>query len=313
MNQDERINKQRDIICGEKQKCDSPENKPFSVIASLAETYAQLYLDPDQDEIGTYKRTVLQGEIPELRSLSCYHGSSEDKDEWIETPAGPVRVVTLMDRHDFEIAVRNMMAAKDGPKAEIPRTMGASTLTAFNWGRIRNHQMEFIKRETEKGVAEPDWDAEFKRFISVKANYIDHLIILSRGPYSNVAAEAAGHAEEEWLEISDTIRKYHELTHVICRRLYPARTDAVLDELIADAVGLYAAYGHPEPEKEKLFLGISQNTYIGGRLENYTDKPENLVVAVCEKLDLLTKAIEDNKGISPLDMPEILMNICAEG
>ena len=66
--------------------------------------------------------------------------------------------------------------------------------------------------------------AEFRRFTSVKENYLDMLAVLSRGPYSHVDASAAGCSEDEWLTLSDTIRKYHELTHVICRKQYPNDT-----------------------------------------------------------------------------------------
>ena len=39
--------------------------------------------------------------------------------------------------------------------------------------------------------------------------------------------------------------------------------DAVWDELIADAVGLYAAFGCFDPETEKRFLGIKDRRCIG--------------------------------------------------
>ncbi len=97
------------------------------------------------------------------------------------------------------------------------------------------------------------------------------LIVLSRGLYSNVSASEMGLTEDEWLVRSDMIRRFHELTHVICRRLYPDDIQPVRDELIADAVGLYAAYGHFETEKEMRFLGIRNGHYEGGRLETYTD------------------------------------------
>lgn len=49
--------------------------------------------------------------------------------------------------------------------------------------------------------------------------------------------------EPAWIRASDDIRKYHELTHFVCRRLYPDLIDKVRDELIADAVGICAAFG----------------------------------------------------------------------
>ena len=142
-------------------------------------------------------------------------------------------------------------------------------------------------------MAEPDWSTEFQSFISVKENYQDLLVVLSWGPYSNVTAEMAGQTEESWPETSYSIRKYHELTHVICRRLYPDRIEAVWDELVADAVGIYAAFGRYDAELEKLFLGIRKGRYTGGRLENYTDDPKRLAIQVGQMLDRFKEIIGD--------------------
>ena len=268
------------------------------VIEKLAEDYPLLYLDPDRDDREAYRRVVLQGRDPERRTLAHYRGDSGDRDETVDTPAGPVRVVTLGDRHDFELVMRGMMAAKSGPLAPVPKSQGAAMITVFNWPRIHAHLARFPEEEQA---------AEFKRFTAVRENYIDMLAVLSRGPYSGVDAAAAGETESEWLALSDTIRRYHELTHVICRRLYPEDVDPVRDELIADAVGLYAAYGRFDPEKEKLFLGIKDGRYIGGRLENYTDEPEVLAKRVPDDLERMKRIIEEHPGAEPFGLIPALM------
>ena len=142
---------------------------------------------------------------------------------------------------DFELVQRRLMVAKDGPMAPIPAGQGAAMLTVFNWPRIHAHLERFPEEERA---------AELKRFTAVKENYIDTLVVLSRGPYSGVPASAVGVREDEWLALSDTIRRYHELTHVICRRLYPGDVEPIRDELAADAVGLYAANGLPAHTKK---------------------------------------------------------------
>ena len=176
----------------------------------------------------TYRRVVLRGEEPETTRLNHYRGSEFDRMETVDTSAGPVRVVTLGDRWDFELVLRGLMAAKNGPKAPIPASQGAAKLTVFNWPRIRAHLAAFPEEEQA---------AEYKRFTSVKVNYTDMLVVLSRGPYSGVSASAMGLTEGEWLARSDTIRRYHKLTHVICRRLYQEDVDRVRDELEAVAGG----------------------------------------------------------------------------
>ena len=271
--------------------------KDQSIIKRLAEEYPQLYLNPDVTGQDVYRQVVLEGTEPAEKSLSHYSGDDADRMELMDTPAGQVLVVTLGNRHDFELVLRGMMAAKDGPLAQIPQSQGAAMLTAFNWHRIHAHLAAYPKEEHY---------AEFQKFTAVKKNYLDELVILSRGPYSDVSASAIGCPEDEWLDISDTIRRYHELTHVICRRQYPEYKDPVYDELVADAVGIYAAYGYFDPEMEKKFLGISGDIYTGGRLENYTKEPQRIAPLVCRKLSAIRQLISREDGAEPFDLVPVL-------
>ena len=271
-----------------------------SILAHLAADYPQLYLNPDTDSREAYRRVVLRGEEPEAKSLAHYRGDPADREEVMETPAGSVRVVTLGNRQDFELALRGLMAAKDGPEAVIPESQGAAMLTVFNWPRIHAHLARFPEEERA---------AEFKRFTAVRENYVDMLVLLSRGPYSHVDAAAVGETEAAWLEHSDTIRRFHELTHVICRRQYPGDVAPIRDELVADAVGLYATYGCFDPMLERRFLGIDDDgRYTGGRLGNYTDTPETLTGAVCAALERIRAVVEDNPAAEPFALIGTLMS-----
>ena len=269
-----------------------------SVLEHLAADYPQLYLNPDTVTQESYRRVVLRGETPQAKSLTHYRGDPADREELTKTPAGSVRVVTLGNRKDFELALRSLMAAKDGPLTPIPESQGAAMLTVFNWPRIHAHLALFPEEERA---------AEFKRFTAVRENYVDMLVLLSRGPYSHVDAAAVGETEEEWLGHSDTIRRFHELTHVICRRQYPGDVAPIRDELVADAVGLTAAYGRFDPETEKLFLGIRDGRYTGGRLGNYTDTPEALTGAVCAALEHIRAIMEKQAGTEPFRLIPALM------
>ena len=281
-----------------KQKMSSHETEKKAVIASLAADYPLLYLDPDTDEQDAYRRVVLRGEDPGTRSLAHYRGSAADREETEETPAGKVRTVTLGDRHDFELVIRGLMAAKEGPKAKVEESQGAAMITAFNWPRIRAHLAAFPEEEQ---------DAEFKRFTSVRENYLDMLVVLSRGPYSHIGAEEAGFTEEAWLDLSDTIRRFHELTHVICRRQYPGDVDSIRDELIADTVGMAAAFGRFDTELEEKFLGIRDGQYTGGRLCIYTDQPESMAERVCAAMERIRELTAETVRESPYDLIGPLM------
>ncbi len=271
----------------------------ISVLKALAEEYPQLYLDPDKDSQETYKNVVLRGVMPEEKKLEHYSGDEADSNVIADTPAGQVRVVTIGNRKDFELVVRGLMAAKNGPSEDVPASQGAAMFTVFNWPRINRHLERFPKEEQS---------AEFKRFTSAKENYIDMLIVLSRGPYSNIDAAITGYGEDKWLELSDNIRRFHELTHVICRRKYPEDVNAVRDELVADAVGMYAAFESFDVEIEKMFLGITDEQYTGGRLGNYTDEPEKITKNVCCTLDQIKMIVEGKNWAGPFDLIPELMN-----
>ena len=270
------------------------------VIEALVRDYPVLYLDPEKADQETYRNVYLRGGDPGTEDLSHYRGSAGDREETEETPVGPVRVVTLGDRQDFELVIRGLMGAKEGPKAPMPPSQGAAMMTVFNWPRIHNHLAAFPPEEQS---------AEFKRFTADKKNYQDTLVILSRGPYSHVDAAAAGFGEDEWTELSDTIRRYHELTHVICRKTYPQNIDALRDELAADTVGLAAAFGRFDRRLEELFLGIKDGKYTGGRLGNYTDRPEEKTAQVCAAMDRIEKIVEDTQWDSPFGLIPALMEI----
>ena len=119
----------------------------MTVLEKLAETYQQLYLDPDRTEIDAYRKVVLEGETPETKELAHFIQHAMDREETLETPAGKVQVVSLRNRKDYETFVRCMMAAKDGPRAQIPASQGASTLVAFNWPRIYEHKRCFLEAQ----------------------------------------------------------------------------------------------------------------------------------------------------------------------
>lgn len=240
-----------------------------SILRPLAETYPQLYLTPGEEGARLYQEIVRKGADAPEHSLGHFRGSDRDEITTEKTPAGDVLAVTLGDRQDFELFLQ-IMANRCTP-AEIPATQGASILDGvINWPKIRKHRQEYLAA----GGNPLAWGEEFRRFTAEPRNFKDALIVLSTGPYSAVRAEETGLAEEEWLAASLRIRKAHECTHFICRRLYPDRINAVWDELVADAVGLYAAFGRYDIRLAEIFLGINENGYTGGRLENYAGEED---------------------------------------
>ena len=224
-------------------------------ISRLAKKYPQLLLPirAGEKETEEYRAAVLSG--APLSAEPDFIGSPGDSLSVAETPAGKAEILYLENREDFEHAFR-ALAHRCEP-VEIPASVGATTIRGLiNWEKIHNHEKEYLQS------GENDWDLEFRRFTAEKANYLDSLILLSSGDYSNVSAETK----------SVTIRKYHELTHFICRALYPDDVDAVRDEVIADLIGLVAAFGDYDVHLAETFLGIEGECFReGGRLSYYTD------------------------------------------
>lgn len=160
----------------------------------------------------------------------------------------------------------------------------------INWEKIENHKKEYLSS------GNPDWNMEFRRFTSRAENFKDRVLVLSGGPYSNYPAEKAGYTEKEWKQISVDIRMYHECTHYVCRRRWQEKQNAVMDEVVADAIGLLGAVGHFDKKLAMEFLGITEEgKYVGGRLKVYVKEEEldeaaelalkwiNKVEAVCQQ------------------------------
>ena len=274
------------------------------VLSSLAETYPQLYLAPGGRSPEIYKKIVQYGQDAPSHSLAHFSGCEDDVLELEVTPTGAVPVITLCDRGDFERFLQLMAFRAEA--VPVPRTQGAAILDGvINWRKIRAHEKEFRAANGPQA----DWESEFVRFTSDRANFKDALILLSRGPYSAVPASALGLDEDAWLALSHVIRKAHECTHFICRRLFPDKKDAVWDELTADAVGIRAAFGRYDAALAERFLGISQSGYTGGRLENYMsgeeDRQERLN-ALADKIRVtlrhLEKIIADAGDMGPYDL-----------
>ncbi len=254
------------------------------VIRTLAERYPQLYLRPGIDTEDAYRAATGRGTRPDDTSLSLFLGSDRDALTTEQTPVGPVDVLYLYRREDFENALR-LLAYRCRPET-IPATTGAMTLDGLaNWQKINTHMAEYL------AAGHTDGAEEWKRFTADKQNYRDVLIVLSDGPYSNISAERAGMSGEDWPEISRKIRLYHECTHVICRRLFLQQKEAVWDEVVADAMGIRKALGHYDAGLAGLFLGVSPDGYTGGRLENYVpeEKADSLSGLAANVYELLGK------------------------
>lgn len=93
-------------------------------------------------------------------------------------------------------------------------------------------------------------------------------IILSAKPYSNVPANELGIDVDEWREKSLLLRRDHECTHYFTKQTYGVAENKLHDELMADFIGMYNAFGFYKAEWFLRFMGIISGS--GKRLIVYT-------------------------------------------
>lgn len=229
----------------------------------LTRRYHQLLLPiaPGISSSELYKSAVLRGDIPD--SPPEFSGSALDSYQELQTAVGTVGIWQLENREDFIHAVR-ALAHRCEP-VPIPDAVGAQYISGLiNWEKINTHRARYLAQGGQ------NWNLEFRRFIADKSNYTDSLILLSSGFYSNVAPEEVPLSPPEWKEKSLTIRKYHELTHFIYRKVFPGDVDVIRDEALADCLGLFAAFGCCRQELAERFLGIRDGELLpDARLRHY--------------------------------------------
>jgi len=242
-------------------------------ITRLARRYPQLLLPirAGERETEEYRDAVLCGKP--LEAAPDFRCPAEIELTAADTPAGRAEIVYLPDRADFLHAYQ-ALAYRCEP-TPIPDSVGAVTLNGLiNWEKINTHRDEYL------AAGGTDWDAEFSRFTADKKNYRDGIILLSGGDYSSVPASELGLPAAEWKRLSYAIRKYHELTHFVCRALYPEDIDALRDEVIADSIGLLAAFGAYDAALARRFLGVQGGVFReGGRLSHYVKEAGELPAA----------------------------------
>jgi len=186
--------------------------------------------------------------------------------------AGTVPLIVVTERADFVSLVR-ALCHRNEPRP-VPDSMGACIVAGYNnWDRIHAHRRRW--EAAHPGADAAAWSAEFQRLQANKPLYQDRFVILSRGPYSNVRGAELGFTEAEWLKHSLLIRREHECTHYFTLRVFGALQNNLLEELIADFIGLVSTFGGFGADLALRFLGLEAFPTVRptGRLNNYRGSP----------------------------------------
>ena len=234
---------------------------------ALARRFPQLYVAPAEGAQDAHRSAAGFGIAPKDANLEHFEGSPLDELRVVDTPAGPVEVLFLERRQDFETFLQ-IIGHKASPDP-IARTVGAITYRGLaDWGKVKDAHFAYM---ISGGT---DWNNEFARLAKEPGAFRSEIVVISEGPYSNIPATSTPYDADEWLSISREIRLHHECAHVVCRRTMPDDILPIWDEVTADVVGLVYATERYDVALAARFLGIDENGYAGGRLAEYLDEDQ---------------------------------------
>lgn len=268
-------------------------------IEALAQRFPQLYVAPAEGAEEAHRQAARRGVAPAGADLSHFVGSPADELRVVETPAGPVEVLFLQERDDFETFLR-IIGHQSRPDA-IARTVGAITYRGLaDWGKVAQARARYLADGGD------DWAAEFLRLARTPGAFRSEIVVISEGPYSNISAGETTYAPDEWLRISREIRLHHECAHVVCRRVMPDDVLPVWDEITADVVGLLCATGRYDAALACRFLGATEDGFVGGRLAEYlseeqTGHTDAIATEVCGACQRIESMCGEAEAADPFD------------
>lgn len=175
-----------------------------------------------------------------------------------ETLAGRIPVIECSCRPDFEMLVRTFSYRNE--PADIPASMGACMIKGYNnWDRVARYKLQCGD------------SFDFNQMKAHKEIYQDVFLILTDAEYSGVPAAMLGMEEDAWRRLSLIIRREHEATHYATLRILGSARNHLLDEFIADYMGIVAACGRYRADWFLCFMGLENypDYRAGGRLTNY--------------------------------------------
>lgn len=236
-----------------------------AALEALAQRFPQLYVAPAEGAQEAHRLAAGRGIPPEGATLSHFITSDQDELREVDTPAGPVEVLFLKERADFETFLQ-VVGHRASP-VPIARTVGAITYRGLaDWGAVKAAHEAYVASGGE------DWPEEFNRLAKQPGAFRAELVVISEGPYSNVPASQTPYGDEEWLRVSREIRLHHECAHVVCRRVMPESILPVWDEVTADVTGLLCATGRYDAGLAATFLGVTPESFAEGRLSEYLNE-----------------------------------------
>jgi len=241
--------------------------KGSKVIQALAKQFPQLYVAPSEDAAEANRLARLRGFVSPDANLDHFTTGENNEYREVDTPAGPVMVVFLKERADFETFLQ--IIGNQSQPVPIARTIGAITYRGLaDWKRVAQARDEYL------AAGGDNWPEHFAQLAKRPGAFRTELVAISEGPYSNVASEETPFSKKDWLAVSREIRLHHECAHVVCRRLMPDNILPIWDEITADLCGLLCATGRYDAQLAARFLGVTEDGFASGRLSEYLNEEQ---------------------------------------
>lgn len=252
------------------------EATAIGAAAALTNTLVQLRfpIAAGISELPQYRAATREGRLPAPDGVGIALRKPDQLRVSVHaTAAGRIPVIVAGDRDDFETLVCALIHRNE--PVPVRPSMGAAMLAGYtNWRRIAVLRQVWL--DEEPGRREEDWLRARPEVLRQKQRYQDRFILLSTNPYSDTPAVDVGLDDEaQWRELSLTIRLEHECAHYFTRRVFNSMRNSLLDELIADYVGIVAAAGRYRAAWFLRFLGFdsSGNIRPDGRIHLYRGTP----------------------------------------
>lgn len=208
--------------------------------------------------------------------------------------AGAIPALLLGSRADFVALVQAL--TKHNEPHPVPDALGALMVAGLNnWDRICRYRRQWEAGKSSD-TSETSWRSHFSRYVVPRKElYQDRVLLVSSGWYSDVPAGRIGLDEETWRDTSVIIRLAHESTRYFTSRLLGSMRNRLLDEIIADYMGIVAAEGQYRSDWFLRFLGLEAFPAYreGGRLQNYRGEPQ-LSAGAFRVLQRLAKVAAEN-------------------
>ena len=246
----------------------------------------------------TYARLVRRGETVDEREFGATLtlDSPGLRLELHDHPAGALPVLVAPCRADFERLYRALVCRSE-PVPVGPAVNAQMIAGLVNWDRVHRVRAAWSE-ERSPDEAGREWPAEMQRIAkSEPERFYDRLILLCDAPYGGRPASEYGldHSEDDWLRASMRLRLEHEFTHYATKRLYGSMRLNLLDELIADAMGMTAALGGFRAHWFLVALGLSGGgpPAASARVQTYRgDLSDDAFQVVCALTAGAARALE---------------------